>query len=494
MTQSATVGPGLPGVEPLFIQHSDIPGRDQLPVRPFDICMAASDSVGRDSILGAQNVRGIWRIYCRSREKRLEMLVKGLSLRGRKVPLFEKNPRATNNSDPNQKVEKITIKDLPLSISNEEVLHYIKQIEGLHLTTDIRYGKERDVKGDLTSFLNGDRYAYAQAPITPIIKPIHTIIGQRCRIFHQSQQQTCQACQQIGHKTLEPCCPAFKPGQDLESVISYTHILSNMHMPQEPIHFQGKQYRSVEHAYQSLKAVSMGQDQLAYKIANARHAGAAKAMSHEIPKPDDRWTQKNLQIMEDLLQARADTDETFCKTLLMTGDKTIVHPVKDMLWGTGLTAGLTNQTDQHYWPGKNLFGQMLMDLRTTLKITAQDLTQQSATGATQDHDSDPASVNNTESTRKSLTQDPQISSKTVPATRGRPTCRVHRKDNSSPSPSKDKLSNIRKSSRASSLPSTPNVEGIELFFKRKPSGTPPDKNHHAKLYKPDNVDGGDDHG
>ena len=492
MTQNSATSQGLPGVEPLFIQHSDIPGKGQLSLRPYDICIAASETIGRENILGAQNVRGIWRLYCKSREKRLELLVKGISMRGKKLPMFEKNPRATNNMDPNMRVEKITIKDLPLSISNQEIHHYLLRLEGIHLTTDIRYGKERNANGELTSFLNGDRYAYAQAPIFPIIKQENIIADQKCRIFHPSQQQTCQACNQIGHKTFDPCCPAFKEDQHFTSVIAYTHPLSNMYMPDQPINYQGTEYKSVEHAYQALKAKSMAQDQLAQKITMAKHAGAAKAISKQLPQDDEQWAQKRIHIMEELLQTRAENDEHFCQALLETGDNIIVYPVKDEIWGTSLPQRLTNCTIPHYWPGKNILGALLMDLRSALqsdlegtKVPPQQTSLESTTLIAAHNSS------NYQSPERGPHPEPACS-KTTPS-RGHPATRVNRRI-SSPTPSRARLSGLRMTSRASSLPSTPRIERIDTFFKRKPSGTPPDASHHSKLHKPSLHETEDDNG
>ena len=286
----ALKGSGLnTGVEPVFILDRDIPGQSQLKLRPYDICMEASKVIGKESVLGAQNVRGTWRLFCKSREKRLELLVKGISLRGKSVSLFEKNPRSTQD-DPSQMVEKITIKDLAITVSNDEVKEYLSA-KGVSLTTDVRYGKERDPEGDITPFLNGDRFAYAKAPIQPVLDRFGSIAGTPCRIFHASQQNTCKICNTVGHKALDPACPALVcPNQEIVTVVSFRHPLSNMYMGEQLV-YNDVEYKSVEHAYQALKAQNAGLGDLAKEIADAKHAGLAKSLSKEIPN-SETWDEK----------------------------------------------------------------------------------------------------------------------------------------------------------------------------------------------------------
>lgn len=47
---------------------------------------------GKKTILGAREIRGLWRIYPLSRPARSQLLIEGLSLRGHALPLYDKNP------------------------------------------------------------------------------------------------------------------------------------------------------------------------------------------------------------------------------------------------------------------------------------------------------------------------------------------------------------------------------------------------------------------
>jgi len=475
----------LPSVEPLFILSREILGQDQYRPRPYDICIAASDIIGRENVLGAQNIRGIWRLYLKSREKRLDLLMKGMSLRGRSVTLYEKNPKATNNEDPNQKVEKVTIRMLPLSVSNEEVKTYL-QSKGVDLTTEVRIGKERDDNGELTSFINGDRYAYAKSPLkSPLPRTVH-IADQQCACYHSSQQNTCLVCNSIGHKTRDPTCPAFTSAQDIVTVVSYQHPLSNMHMGAKLV-YQGDEYRSVEHAYQALKAKEAGRPELQQQICDAKHAGIAKQLSHQLPDLPT-WAEKRAEVMEDLLTARALADPLFREALLETGDQPIAHTVRDTLWGTGLGPALTKVTLSTYWPGKNLMGHLLEVLRENIRSaplsysTPDDTSlqqQQQPTENLQHTLEEPIPSSTAQKVTKvqcdpatvTSTPDPSEAHRHVKK-RGRLPDRSLGRREPSPSPSSPCTRGHR--SKSTGL-GTPQATTIDAYLKRKPSGTPEDK-------------------
>lgn len=460
-------------VEPLFIQHKDLPASDR--IRSLDISLEASKAIGRENVLGSQNVRGIWRLYCKSREKRLELLTKGMALHGKTIPLYEQNPKVTNVDDPSLTAEKLTIKDLPISVSNDEVKAFLLA-KGVKITTDPRYSKDRDEDGKLTSFLNGDRYVYATSPIMPVLSSTAHIADQRCRIFHPSQNNSCKICNDVGHKTKDSTCPAYTPPQDIITVVSYQNPLSNMYMGAGVDHC-GTHYKSVEHAYQAAKARHSGMSDLEGKITNAKHAGVAKALSHQVPDAQS-WADVRVQTMKELLASKALAEPIFRDALLETDDKIIAHTVRDTLWGTGLSPELTRVTRPTYW-GKNLMGHLLMELRDGIKEAMQ-----SSASLYQSPLPDPQST--------SAPEEPMLSNMTVdqeeyePPTpmaaepheslaRGRPMLRTGDR-NASPSPARPQRSRPRSrpaGARSASVSATSTPTPIDAFMKRKPSGTPP---------------------
>ena len=519
----ALKGSGLnTGVEPVFILDKDIPNQGgTVKTRPYELCIAASNVIGRPHVLGAQNIRGLWRIYCDSRDKRLELIVKGLSMRGKTLPLFEKNPRTTNTSDPNQKVEKITVRELPVSVSDEEVKSFLES-KGVHLTSDIRVAKERDDDGELTSFFNGDRYVYAMSPVQPVLPFIARIAEQRCRIFHASQQNTCTVCGTLGHRAKGTDCPAYTDLQEIETVVSYQNPLSNMYMG-SPIEYQDKVYKSVEHAYQALKAESAGMYRLAEEICQASHAGIAKALGKKVPE-SSTWDGKRVEIMTELLSARAQCDRIFRHALIDTGDTVIAHTVRDSFWGCGLPPALTKVTQKSYWPGSNMHGALLMDLRRELGIYStpefEDPSAQAsslelqATAQQQEFEDSLAHAPSSHLQAASQLQNRPPSSQDTPqdapkeslpqeqsGNRGRAIVKEANRRAASPSPTprhhafRQTRGNSRTpATRTHSVPNTP----IDIYMKRKPSGTPPDGKPLYKQAKANtetsSVQGDDDNG
>ncbi len=163
------------------------------------------------------------------------------------VRLFDKNPRTTNITDPSILVEKTTIRDLPLSVDNAEINKYLKSLEHINLTSDIRYSKERNEAGKLTNYRDGGRYIYAKAPINPALLYSVQIAGQKCCIFHKSQAETCKICGEIGHHARCEQCQACSQDMDILPFKSYTHPPSNHYMSR--IVFEGEQLPSNEHVY-----------------------------------------------------------------------------------------------------------------------------------------------------------------------------------------------------------------------------------------------------
>ncbi|XP_076435070.1 uncharacterized protein LOC143274947 [Babylonia areolata] len=68
-------------VNPVFLRQKDIPDVDNNRPTVLEMCLAAERSSGQGSVLGAQDIRGLWRIYPATKESRTELLVKGLRLR-----------------------------------------------------------------------------------------------------------------------------------------------------------------------------------------------------------------------------------------------------------------------------------------------------------------------------------------------------------------------------------------------------------------------------
>eukprot|EP00745_Piridium_sociabile_P038879 TRINITY_DN71553_c0_g1_i1.p1 TRINITY_DN71553_c0_g1~~TRINITY_DN71553_c0_g1_i1.p1 ORF type:complete len:124 (-),score=8.24 TRINITY_DN71553_c0_g1_i1:120-455(-) len=79
-------------VNPVLVKSNNIPDYEHNRLSVLDICLAAEKISGQGSILGAQNIRGLWRIYPTTKEGRTELLIKGIMLRGIVIQTSNTNP------------------------------------------------------------------------------------------------------------------------------------------------------------------------------------------------------------------------------------------------------------------------------------------------------------------------------------------------------------------------------------------------------------------
>ena len=95
-----------------------------------------------------------------------------LQVEGKAVTLYDQNPYAVGlgNTDmtaqqmPQQK-DKLTIKNISLSVSNTEIERMLKE-QGVKFSPQLRYGHIRNEQGQLTNYKSGDRYVYVE-PFNP---------------------------------------------------------------------------------------------------------------------------------------------------------------------------------------------------------------------------------------------------------------------------------------------------------------------------------------
>jgi len=166
----------------------------------------------------------------------------------------------------------------------------------------------------------------------------------------------------------DACCPAAVDEDKVQPFRSYQNKLSNM-SPCE-IHFKGENFKSVGQAYQWAHASGKGKQDIANRIRNAPHAGAAKAIYKQFFTDDEReeWREsKGLAIMAQLVHIKFTTSKAHRDVLLSTGDKTLGEATYDNFWGCGLTPDLVSTTHPNFWPGKNWLGTILMRERTELR-------------------------------------------------------------------------------------------------------------------------------
>ena len=110
-----------------------------------------------DDLHGAQQYYGVWKIYTKSLHSRNDLLSTGYIIKNINITMYDKNPF----DDKYLHSEKITILDLPLSLSDESIAKYLSKHQNVKLQTNVLYGKITNEDNSLSCFENGDRFVYA---------------------------------------------------------------------------------------------------------------------------------------------------------------------------------------------------------------------------------------------------------------------------------------------------------------------------------------------
>ena len=169
---------GSSTVEPLFVKEDDMPSAD---IAPLTVVRAIVRVTNPQAVDDVQRIGRLWRIYMKSLQGRLDLLTqKSIMILGRSVSLYEQNPFKTNQASPNDQKDKLTIKGLPLSVSNEEIKSMLED-KGVVLSSSIMYACMRNEDGSLTSYRNGDRYLYCN-PLPQSIPRQQRVCGFYCTV------------------------------------------------------------------------------------------------------------------------------------------------------------------------------------------------------------------------------------------------------------------------------------------------------------------------
>ena len=342
-TSSTGASTSLESMPPVFIKDRDIGSRS---VTPIQVCRAITEVIGSSKLEGVQKVNNLWRVYTKDKAARLQLCVKQqIAMNGKLVQLYDCNPFVTFHGLPLQKKinnDKLTIKNLPLSVSNEEIEKLLNE-KNVKLVSPVRYGLIRDDNGQATTYKSGDRYVYVESFDTPL--PVQQHIGTfQCLILHHGKTMPpCKSCNRSGHKVGDERCPA-KPSDTILAFRGYGHPLSNHYACD--ITVNGTTFKSVEHAYFHHMATEMGKHDLADDIKNACHGGVAKRLSHDIAPDEDRWAWEldNIEVMEKLLQAKLKQCPTFKQCLIESTGMVIAEATNSKIWATGMTPYVTERT------------------------------------------------------------------------------------------------------------------------------------------------------
>ena len=112
----------LKETQPIFIKDADWPSH----MTNFSVCMAVTNEIDSNELIGAQKIGGLWRIYLKSETAHRKLLL-GFEYQGQHIPVYKQNPFRTGAKTPDDQLIRITVKDLPLSVNNQVIEDYLRQ-------------------------------------------------------------------------------------------------------------------------------------------------------------------------------------------------------------------------------------------------------------------------------------------------------------------------------------------------------------------------------
>ena len=175
-------------VKPVFLKDEDVFGSSMKPARSLwqtnvEIYKAIGVRVPSQCIKGIQRIREMWRIYMDNEEDRLALLVHGLVLRGRQIPLHAQNPYNPDRTQPD--TIRIKVKNVPLSADDGQI-HRSLTLEGCEIQGLFR--ERLRVDGKLTNCETGDRLIISKTLQNPIPRKLQ--IGKYWTlVFHSGQPE-----------------------------------------------------------------------------------------------------------------------------------------------------------------------------------------------------------------------------------------------------------------------------------------------------------------
>jgi ribA/ribD-fused uncharacterized protein len=135
------------------------------------------------------------------------------------------------------------------------------------------------------------------------------------------------------------------------------------------IQIDGITFATVEHYVQWSKAKMFGDAGAQTKIMKTASAKSVKTLGNKIQNvKEEEWEAKRDEIMRIALRAKFTQHPDLRALLLSTGDRPIGEAdARDKYWSIGTGPDTAKAKDPAKWPGKNMLGKLLMELRTELR-------------------------------------------------------------------------------------------------------------------------------
>ena len=188
----------------VFVKSTSLPVEK---ISEFEMCTLCEQGTGFGQMEAAQlMIGGLWRLYPKTKEARVKLLISGITVKGIAVPLLDKNPYLLFDSLTGDEVPstKVIISNLPLSASNDDLMGAMEAL-GVQFRSRMRYELARDHNNRLTRFKTGRRLIHISVPDTPL--PRKMDVGNfKVEIYHKEQRlvalqanRECYKCLEKGH-------------------------------------------------------------------------------------------------------------------------------------------------------------------------------------------------------------------------------------------------------------------------------------------------------
>jgi ribA/ribD-fused uncharacterized protein len=135
-----------------------------------------------------------------------------------------------------------------------------------------------------------------------------------------------------------------------------------------PFTIDGVTYSSAEHYMMAAKALLFGDSETAERIQTAPNPGAAKELGRQVRGFDEQhWAQRRSDLVVTGNLAKFGQHPDLGSFLLGTDSRILVEASRqDRIWGIGLSADDERARSPQHWPGLNLLGFALMEVRHQL--------------------------------------------------------------------------------------------------------------------------------
>ena len=137
----------------------------------------------------------------------------------------------------------------------------------------------------------------------------------------------------------------------------------------------GEKYASVEHYFQIMKALEFDPDGEALKqMDNNLACAQIKALGRKVQNFDAQvWNIRRRFIMREAVAMKFYQNPELKELLLSTGDNILAEASpRDTFWGIGYSGSNPKAYDPAQWRGKNVLGNMLMDIRADMRKPQED--------------------------------------------------------------------------------------------------------------------------